>query len=59
MFVDLSKNLIDEKSQQLLYGLVEESGVLQHREEMFSGEKINSTEKAGCHALLAALAAWK
>jgi glucose-6-phosphate isomerase len=53
MFVDLSKNLIDEKSQQLLYGLVEESGVLQHREEMFSGEKINSTEKrAAMHFLL-------
>ena len=45
LFADLSKNLIDAKSQQLLFELASECGVQQQREAMFAGDLINSTEK--------------
>ncbi len=45
VFADLSKNLLDETSQHLLLQLVQQSGVLAHRDAMFAGEPINSTEQ--------------
>ena len=53
VFADLSKNLIDTATQQLLFDLARQSGVEEHREALFSGEKINSTEhRAVMHWLL-------
>jgi len=53
VFADLSKNLIDEATQALLLALAEQSGLAQHREAMFAGEKINTTEqRAVMHWLL-------
>jgi len=53
VFADLSKNLIDAQTQQLLFDLARQTGVAQHRDAMFAGEKINSTEqRAVMHWLL-------
>ena len=53
VFADLSKNLIDARSQALLYELAAQCGVEQHRDAMFAGELVNSTEKrAVMHFLL-------
>ncbi|MEO8121296.1 MAG: glucose-6-phosphate isomerase, partial [Rhodoferax sp.] len=53
VFADLSKNLIDSATQQLLLDLARQSGVEQHRDAMFAGERINSTEqRAVMHCLL-------
>jgi glucose-6-phosphate isomerase len=53
VFADLSKNLIDEATQTLLFGLARESGLESHRDAMFAGDKINSTEqRAVMHWLL-------
>ena len=53
VFADLSKNLIDSATQQLLFDLARQTGVEQHRDAMFAGEKINSTEqRAVMHWLL-------
>jgi glucose-6-phosphate isomerase len=45
VFADLSKNLIDAPTQQLLLDLARQSGVLAHRDAMFAGEVINTTEQ--------------
>jgi glucose-6-phosphate isomerase len=53
VFADLSKNLIDTATQQLLFDLAHQTGLAQHRDAMFAGEKINSTEqRAVMHWLL-------
>ncbi len=45
LFLDYSKNRITEETVKLLLELAEESGVATRRDAMFSGEKINITEK--------------
>ncbi len=45
IFVDFSKNLIDEKIMSLLLKLAEECGLKDAIEAEFTGEKINKTEK--------------
>jgi len=45
VFVDLSKNWIDEKTESLLFELAEQCGLAAHRDAMFAGEQINSTEQ--------------
>jgi glucose-6-phosphate isomerase len=53
VFADLSKNLIDRATQQLLLDLARQTGLEQHRDAMFAGEKINTTEqRAVMHWLL-------
>ncbi|MGA0570240.1 glucose-6-phosphate isomerase [Variovorax sp. VNK109] len=53
VFADLSKNLIDGATEQLLQDLASQTGVLAHRDAMFAGAKINSTEdRAVMHFLL-------
>ncbi len=53
VFADLSKNLIDAATQQLLFELARECRLQQHRDAMFAGEKINHTEqRAVMHWLL-------
>ena len=44
VFADLSKNRIDAATEQLLLELARQSGVAEHRDAMFAGEKINHTE---------------
>lgn len=44
VFADLSKNRIDAATEQLLMTLARQSGLEEHRNAMFSGEKINHTE---------------
>ncbi len=45
LFLDYSKNRVTAETMQLLMKLAEESGLRQHIDAMFSGEKINVTEK--------------
>ena len=45
LFLDYSKNRITDETVKLLVGLAEESGLRQRIDAMFSGEKINVTEK--------------
>jgi len=53
VFADLSKNLIDSATQQLLFDLARQTGVAQHRDAMFAGAAINRTEqRAVLHWLL-------
>jgi glucose-6-phosphate isomerase len=53
VFADLSKNLIDAATQQLLFDLARQCRMEQHRDAMFAGEKINHTEqRAVMHWLL-------
>jgi glucose-6-phosphate isomerase len=53
VFADLSKNRIDAAVQSLLFQLARECGVERHRDAMFAGEAINSTEhRAVKHWLL-------
>ena len=53
VFADLSKNLIDSATQQLLLALARQTGVAQHRDAMFAGAAINRTEqRAVLHWLL-------
>ena len=53
VFADLSKNLIDASTERLLFGLARECGVEAHRDAMFAGEHINTTEdRAVLHTLL-------
>ena len=53
VFADLSKNLIDAESQTLLLALARQCGLEQHRDAMFAGERVNSTEqRAAMHFLL-------
>ena len=44
LFVDLSKNLIDQPVVDALVELADEVGVAAHRDAMFAGERINVTE---------------
>jgi len=53
VFADLSKNLIDAPTQQLLLDLARQCGVEAHRDAMFAGEAVNSTEqRPAMHYLL-------
>ncbi|NDP39014.1 MAG: glucose-6-phosphate isomerase [Rhodoferax sp.] len=53
VFADLSKNLIDVETEQLLLDLARQTGVAQQRDAMFAGEQINATEgRAVMHWLL-------
>ncbi len=53
VFADLSKNLIDSSTEQLLLELARQTGVASHRDAMFAGEAINTTEqRAVMHWLL-------
>jgi glucose-6-phosphate isomerase len=53
VFADLSKNLIDEKTQRLLLDLAAQCGLEAYRDAMFAGDAINSTEnRAVMHFLL-------
>jgi glucose-6-phosphate isomerase len=53
VFADLSKNLIDGATALLLFDLARQCGVEQHRDAMFAGEAINSTEnRSVMHFLL-------
>ncbi len=45
VFADLSKNRMDAQTQELLFALAHQSGVLEHRDAMFCGVKINNTEQ--------------
>ncbi len=44
VFADLSKNRIDAATQALLLDLARQSGLESHRDAMFAGDKINTTE---------------
>jgi glucose-6-phosphate isomerase len=44
IFLDYSKNRITDQTLNLLLELAEQSGLAQHREAMFTGQKINTTE---------------
>ena len=53
VFADLSKNLIDADIEQQLFALARQCGVEAHRDAMFRGEVINTTEqRAVKHFLL-------
>ncbi|MFN4351282.1 MAG: glucose-6-phosphate isomerase [Hylemonella sp.] len=53
VFADLSKNLITTAIQSQLTGLARQCGMAQHRDAMFRGEPVNSTEgRAAMHFLL-------
>ena len=53
IFADLSKNLIDSTAERLLVDLARQCGLESHRDAMFSGEWVNSTEqRAAMHFLL-------
>jgi glucose-6-phosphate isomerase len=53
VFVDMSKNHIDDASQALLMQLARECGVEQQRDAMLQGQHINNTEdRAVLHTLL-------
>jgi glucose-6-phosphate isomerase len=53
MLLDYSKNLIDDETMVTLFELAKETHVVDWREKMFSGEKINKTEnRAVLHTAL-------
>ena len=55
IYLDYSKHRITEETLKLLLQLAEESGLKAHRDAMFRGEKINSTEnRAVLHVALRA-----
>jgi glucose-6-phosphate isomerase len=55
IFLDYSKNRINDATLKLLIQLAEESGLAEHRDAMFRGEKINVTEnRAVLHVALRA-----
>jgi glucose-6-phosphate isomerase len=54
VFADLSKNLVDAPTQALLLALADECGLAQHRDAMFAGEAINTTEQRAGDALAVA-----
>ena len=55
IFLDYSKNRITDETLRLLIALAEESGLRQHIDAMFRGEKINVTEnRAVLHVALRA-----
>ena len=53
VFADLSKNLIDPAGEALLLDLAQQCGVAGHRDAMFAGAPVNTTEqRAAMHFLL-------
>jgi len=55
LFLDYSKNRITDETLKLLIQLAKESGLRQHCEAMFTGQKINTTEdRAVLHVALRA-----
>jgi glucose-6-phosphate isomerase len=55
LFLDYSKNRITDETLSLLLDLAEQSGLKQHVEAMFTGQKINTTEnRAVLHVALRA-----
>ncbi len=53
VFADLSKNHTDSATEALLLELAQQTGLMQHRDAMFRGEPINTTEdRAVMHWLL-------
>ncbi|GEM44860.1 glucose-6-phosphate isomerase [Deinococcus cellulosilyticus] len=55
LFLDYSKNRLTDETLKLLLDLAREAGVAEHREKMFSGERINTTEnRAVLHTALRA-----
>jgi glucose-6-phosphate isomerase len=55
LFLDYSKNRVDQNTLQLLFSLARERNVEKQRDAMFAGEKINSTEhRAVLHTALRA-----
>ena len=53
LFADMSKNLTDARTEELLLAVARESGLEVHRDAMFAGEHINATEdRAVLHTLL-------
>jgi glucose-6-phosphate isomerase len=55
LFLDYSKNRITDETLKLLLELAEQSGLAEHREAMFTGQKINTTEnRAVLHVALRA-----
>src|SRR3954447_4933026 len=44
LFLDYSKNLVNDQTMHLLMQLAQERGLEQRRDAMFAGEKINVTE---------------
>jgi glucose-6-phosphate isomerase len=53
LFLDFSKNLISKEVWKQLVSLAEESDLISHRESMFSGDPINTSEnRAVLHAAL-------
>jgi glucose-6-phosphate isomerase len=55
ILLDYSKNRVDDTTLKLLVQLAEESGLAEHRDAMFRGEKINVTEgRAVLHVALRA-----
>jgi glucose-6-phosphate isomerase len=55
LFLDYSKNRITDETLALLIQLAKESGLREHAEAMFTGEKINTTEdRAVLHVALRA-----
>jgi glucose-6-phosphate isomerase len=53
LFLDYSKNRITDETLNLLIALAEQSGLKQHTEAMFTGQKINTTEnRAVLHVAL-------
>ncbi|HWX74268.1 MAG TPA: hypothetical protein VNZ05_03115, partial [Solirubrobacteraceae bacterium] len=44
LYLDYSKNRITDETVRLLLGLAEESGLVERREAMFRGERINVSE---------------
>ena len=53
IYLDYSKNLVDEAVMKTLFGLAEEAGLKEGIGAMFSGEKINETEnRAVLHTAL-------
>ncbi len=45
VFADLSKNLLDARTEQLLFALARQCGVEPYRDAMFRGEAINRSEQ--------------
>ena len=55
LYLDYSKNRINDETLSLLFQLAREAGLEEHRDKMFAGEKINITEdRAVLHVALRA-----
>ena len=53
LFIDYSKNLIDEELFEALLNIARDAGVETARDDMFAGKKINNTEdRAALHVAL-------